>query len=230
MKRILFGVFAHPDDEGFGPSGTLIQEVDSGTELHLICVTRGEAGTNADNCPDLGKVRTREWHAAGKLIGASSMHCLKYADGLLCNDLYREIADKVEVCIEQTLEKTAEPFELHMMTFDRSGLSGHLDHIAVSMITTFVYLRLRHEHSEWRFGELRYFCVPYDKRYANDISYVYMPPGHEPEDIDETVDVSDVYDRKLDVMRAHRSQRHDMQWHLDNRAESLKTEHFCYFQ
>ena len=36
MKKIIFGIFAHPDDEAFGPSGTLLLETRSGTELHLI--------------------------------------------------------------------------------------------------------------------------------------------------------------------------------------------------
>ena len=44
MKRVIFGIFAHPDDEAFGPSGTLLMETKAGTELHLITLTLGEAG------------------------------------------------------------------------------------------------------------------------------------------------------------------------------------------
>ena len=46
MKRpSLVAIFAHPDDEAFGPAGTL--KIYSKThDIHLICATRGEAGEN----------------------------------------------------------------------------------------------------------------------------------------------------------------------------------------
>lgn len=230
MKRILFGIFAHPDDEGFGPSGTLIKEVDNGAELHLMCVTRGEAGMNPDHCEDLGMVRYKEWRNAGKLIGASSMHCLGFADGSLCNNIYHELAHRIEACIVQILEREHEPFEVEIMTFDTSGLSGHLDHVALSMIVTYTFLRLRQERTEWAFKRLRYFCLAHDKRFAHNTAYVYMPPGRAPTEIDEIVDVSDVMQRKLAVMHAHQSQRTDLAWHLEHRADELRREYFCYFK
>ena len=57
MQKILFGIFAHPDDEAFGPVAALLDEVEKGTELHLITLTGGENGTNPDNLDNLGEVR-----------------------------------------------------------------------------------------------------------------------------------------------------------------------------
>lgn len=230
MKKVLFSIFAHPDDEGFGPSGTLIKEARDGTDVHLLCITRGDAGRNVDSCEDLGAMRIGEWQAAGRLIGATSMQHFGYSDGGICNGLYHEIADKLEAHIESTLETYDEDFELHFMTFDCTGLSGHLDHIAVSMITTFSFLRLQQAHPEWRFGQLRYFCLPHDDNLAHNISYIYMPPGRPTTEIDENIDISDVYEQKLKVMCAHHSQRDDMNWILQVRGEGVKSEQFRYLK
>ena len=43
MKRLLV-VTAHPDDEAFGPAGTIAKYADMGVKIHLLCATRGEAG------------------------------------------------------------------------------------------------------------------------------------------------------------------------------------------
>ena len=43
MKKLL-AVFAHPDDEAFGPGGTLAKYAKEGVEIHLLCATRGERG------------------------------------------------------------------------------------------------------------------------------------------------------------------------------------------
>ena len=61
MKKVIFGIFAHPDDESFGPSGTLLKLRRSGYDLHLIVLTDGEAGVNPDGIENLGEVRLQEW-------------------------------------------------------------------------------------------------------------------------------------------------------------------------
>ena len=38
----VLGVFAHPDDEGFGCGGTLAMLVDRGARVTLVCVTNGD--------------------------------------------------------------------------------------------------------------------------------------------------------------------------------------------
>jgi len=230
MKKLLFGIFAHPDDEGFGPSGSLIMETDNGTDLHLICVTTGDAGQNVDDHHSLGQLRKREWQSAAELIGARTTTWLGHEDGSLSNQLYHDIANKVSNTIETTVASYDQPVSVQFMTFDTTGLSGHLDHIAVSMITSYVYIDLVNSKPHWQFDGLDYFCLPYDAKRAHDVSYVYTPPGRQQQEIDKSIDVSSVYQRKLEVMRAHHSQRDDMNWIIDRHGEKLKTEHFRFLK
>ena len=44
QKRLLVAL-AHPDDESFGPGGTLALYAQRGAEVTLICATRGEVGS-----------------------------------------------------------------------------------------------------------------------------------------------------------------------------------------
>lgn len=61
MRKILLGIFAHPDDEALGPVGTLLREVRDGAELHLITLTAGQAGATGvfTNSFNLGLLRVR---------------------------------------------------------------------------------------------------------------------------------------------------------------------------
>ncbi len=68
MTKHLFAVFAHPDDEAFGPSGTLLAETDAGTVLHLVLLTSGEHGINPGH-DNLASVQRR------KSISTTSMAC-----------------------------------------------------------------------------------------------------------------------------------------------------------
>lgn len=82
MKKVLIGIFAHPDDEAFGPSGTLLKLRDEGWDIHLILLTDGDAGVNVDNVTDLAATRLKEWEASAKLLGAASTHALHYPSTL----------------------------------------------------------------------------------------------------------------------------------------------------
>ncbi|HWN82276.1 MAG TPA: PIG-L deacetylase family protein, partial [Candidatus Udaeobacter sp.] len=80
----LAAVFAHPDDESFGPGGTLARYAALGVELTLVCGTRGEAGSLGHSKrygPDLlGRIRQAELEAAVEVIGFRALHMLGYAD------------------------------------------------------------------------------------------------------------------------------------------------------
>ncbi len=212
MKKIIFGIFAHPDDEAFGPSATLMKEIATGTEVHLICVTRGENGVNSGTHLDLGEVRMQEWREACRQIGVTENYMLDYQDGTLCNNNYHEIASTIETLIREVCTRN-EAIELCMMTFDSNGLTGHLDHIAISYITTFVFYLLQAKPpTRTVVKELAYFCMSKKQMpQPNHDYFVFMPAGHSDDYITRRVDVSALVDRKFDVLRTHRTQRKDAQ-------------------
>ena len=56
-KIVLLAVFAHPDDESFGPGGTLARYAAEGVQVYYLCATRGDVG-EVD-----GALLTRNGHA-----------------------------------------------------------------------------------------------------------------------------------------------------------------------
>lgn len=232
MKKVLFGIFAHPDDEAFGPSGTLYKESRSGTDVHLILVTDGASGNNNGH-EDLAAVRLKEWELSAKMLGVCSHMALHYPDGSLSNSLYLKIATEITDHIEKTIASYKEPIAVDFMTFSQDGLSGHLDHIAVSYIATYVFESLRQRApANASFGNLKYFCLPVTLAPQPSIEWIYMPVGKTNEELDEINDISDVYEKKLEIMKAYKSQEADMQMILSKHAThpDFKKEHFYYLK
>lgn len=211
MKKLIFGIFAHPDDEAFGPSATFMKEVDQGAELYLICATRGECGANIDQYVDLATVRQKEWERACDLIGAKGRTCLDFGDGALCNNLYHRLSASIEESIRDVCESEMAAFEICLVTYGMDGLTGHLDHIAVSSATTAAFYRLcKRPPLRAKVKELAYFCLSEEQLPAPNLEYfVFVPAGLPVETIDRRVDVRPYLQRKYAVMRAHHSQRQD---------------------
>jgi LmbE family N-acetylglucosaminyl deacetylase len=139
-KKRLLAVFAHPDDESFGPGGTLTQYALSGVEVHLICATRGEVG----NIPEalIGKensvaeLREAELRCAAYQLGLEKVHFLDYRDSGMSGSVdnehpsslvqapTKEVASKVTQLIREIRPQV-------VITFDPQGGYLHPDHIAM---------------------------------------------------------------------------------------------------
>lgn len=226
MKKVLFGIFAHPDDEGFGPSGTIIKETrEHNTDVHIITITPGDAGVNPDNYEDLGAARIAEWYDPGRLLGTASQHNLGYRDGYLANHLYHEVAEKITKIITTTIDSYTEPIEIDMMTFDLNGLSGHIDHIFASRVACYVFYTHKESDDE-RFKQIRFMCIP--KRYSptHNTHWLYMDAGRDENECTTVVDARDYRDDIIAVLRAYRSQRDDCEYHLRQRGDNLGIEYF----
>ncbi len=212
MKKVLFGVFAHPDDEAFGPSAYLHYQAQLGVDIHLVVATDGESGTNTDEVEDLGTVRLKEWEESRKRIGAKSGLALHYPDGGLCNNLYLEIAGKVSDFVNKTLATYQEDIEVDFVTFDHDGVTGHIDHIAMSFIATYVYLMLRKlAQPHVRVGQLKYYCLRKELIPEATTDWIYMPSGKSEGYYDEIFNFEKFEDQKINIMKAHHSQRKDME-------------------
>lgn len=223
MKKILFGIFAHPDDEAFGPVATLLKEVSEGTELHLIVLTGGENGTNPDNLPNLGEVRIEEWHAAGELIGASSMHHLGYIDGTLNNLDHVEITDKVTNLVKEVVADRSD-VEIEFMSLDLNGYTGHIDHIVASRSACLAFYRLRKEGFAMK--RIRLACLSSKEIPQINTDFVFMEPGRTPEEIDETIDGREFTDKIHEIMRLHHTQRADYQTVTAYKGDELGLNYF----
>lgn len=219
MKKVIFGIFAHPDDESFGPAGTLLKLKNEGCDIHLILLTDGEGGVNVDNVPDLAATRLAEWQAAAQLLGATSTHALHYPDGGLENVSQDELAQNVTNIIATVQASYSEAPEISFMTFEPYGLTGHHDHIAASILTT----RIAKEVSA---KEVWYFCLDSTQAPLSGTAY-YEPRAREDSYITDRIDVSPFLDTIFRIIDTHRSQRADGTNRKALGKERLSEECFC---
>jgi len=201
MKKVIFGIFAHPDDEAFGPAGTLLKLRDDGYDIHLILLTDGDAGVNVDKAPDLAAIRLAEWQAAATLLGASSTHALHYADGELQDVPREEITEAVKNIITNVQNGYREPVEVSFMTFEPLGLTGHHDHIVASELTA----RIAREFSA---REIWYFCLDNTQAPLEGTAY-YEPRAREESYITDRINVSAYLETIYRLIDTHYSQRAD---------------------
>ena len=78
--RVLVAV-AHPDDEAFGLGAVIDRMAASGSALHILCFTRGEASTLNQTGADLRREREHELRQASKELGAATCRLFDYPDG-----------------------------------------------------------------------------------------------------------------------------------------------------
>lgn len=212
MKPVL-AIFAHPDDEAFGPAGT-IAKLASERDVYLICVTDGGAGNNESGHEgDLGEIRKHELAESAKILGIKEVFFLDYADGSLSNNLYHEIAQKIQKIIAEIQPEI-------LITFEPRGMTGHLDHTAVSMISSFVFEKSPDISELWQ------YCLDEEQRNAFGDYYIYFPQGYKKEEISKIVDVSEVWDKKLEAINKHQSQKHDIEAFLKQNKDLPKVENF----
>ena len=224
MKKLLFGVFAHPDDETFGPCGTFLTETANGTELYLISLTLGEAGNNPDNAPDLSTVREKEWRAAGEAMGASALYTLGYQDGKLSNDSLQTINGQLVSLIGDIIRTHPEPVQAELLTFELNGISGHIDHIVAARAASYAFYTLKQQ--QLPMTRIRYYCKTLEQAPAIATAWLFSNPGYPPELISETIDARDYRDQIINIMQLHRSQREDFAWHIKNRSDQIGLDYY----
>jgi LmbE family N-acetylglucosaminyl deacetylase len=122
--RSWLAVVAHPDDESFGLGGVLAALVAAGRDVDLLVLSAGENFTAGDPA-ELARIRAREVASAAGLLGLRRHWLDTLPDGALASLPRGELAAR----IRQRIGK-ARPDAL--ITLDRTGVTGHPDHRAVS--------------------------------------------------------------------------------------------------
>lgn len=125
----VLAVVAHPDNESFGLGGIIARFVARGSTVDVLCLTQGEASTlGTDTVADgaaLALVRAEELRLAGDALGVRSVTLLDHPDGVLADVPQADLVDAVR-------SAAAEHGSTSYLVMDRTGISGHPDHVAAT--------------------------------------------------------------------------------------------------
>lgn len=203
-------VFAHPDDEAFGPGGSIAHFAARGTDVTIVCVTEGDAfGKNY-----LIEKRKKELNKSAVILGVKRVINLNFKDGELCNNNYHKVTDELKKIFDDIRPDT-------IMTFDKSGVSGHLDHVAVSLECSYLFERLKY------IKNILYFCNnKKEKKLVGKNYFVYFPEGYDRNDVNLIINVEKYFKLKKSAMMCHKSQIKDAIWLLTFFGKFLKEELF----
>ncbi len=149
-KRLLLA-FPHPDDESFGPGGTIAKYAREGVDVHYVCATRGEVGSvdaemlkPYEHLPEdqrLGALRGQELRRAADILQLTGLHYLGYRDsgmiGSPDNQDPRAFINADPDRVTGQLVKIIRTYRPQVVvTFDPFGGYGHPDHIFIHHRTT----------------------------------------------------------------------------------------------
>jgi len=143
-KGTLLAVLAHPDDESFGIGGTLALYAQRGVAVHLVCATRGEAGTVGveflHGYDSIADRRIAELQCAADKLGLAGVHLLDYRDSGMPGSadnhhLQALAAAPLEEVTGRIVEQIRRLAPQVVVTFDPIGGYKHPDHIAIHQAT-----------------------------------------------------------------------------------------------
>lgn len=142
-KTILV-VLAHPDDESFGMGGTLAYYSTQGVDVHLLCATKGEAGTvdpeYLEKVGSIAELRQAELACAAQALGLKSVSYLGFRDSGMAGSADNRHPDSL---VTASTEAVTARIVAHIrrlrpnivITFDHVGGYHHPDHIATHNAT-----------------------------------------------------------------------------------------------
>jgi LmbE family N-acetylglucosaminyl deacetylase len=213
----LMAVFAHPDDETFGPGGTLARYAREGNEIRLITFTRGEAGSLGPartlTPRELGRLRTLELECAARALHVSSLR--------ICDLPDKKLAGLPEETGVSVIRQEIRAFRPDLvLTFHIAGISGHPDHRTVAR---WCFQAVRDK------GGPRLLGFGVSEEQARRVSFRELVPIPEAE-LTHVIDVSPYLEHKLKAIHCHKSQSElwEKLRSLDGGyAEYAKQEHFA---
>jgi LmbE family N-acetylglucosaminyl deacetylase len=193
----LLCVFAHPDDETYGPGGTIARAALEGARVYLLLFTCGEAGTIGISKTlareELCRRRRLEAARACEALGIAGHRILGLPDRRLSET-------SAEEGTRHVLEEIRAVRPDVLLTFHRLGVSGHPDHLAVTSFTCEAFRRAGES------GPLKLYEWGIPRSKARLYRERRLVPV-EDEEITTVVSVPpEAMDRKLEAIRRHETQ------------------------
>jgi LmbE family N-acetylglucosaminyl deacetylase len=144
MRNTLLAVFAHPDDESFGPGGTLAKYAREGVEVWLVCGTDGAAGSIEAGLlagyAGPGQVRAAELCCAALELGLAGIDWFGYRDSGMAGAPDNQHPDcLVQAPLDQVTGQIVASIRRHrpqvVICDNEFGGYGHPDHIKLHQAT-----------------------------------------------------------------------------------------------
>ncbi len=183
MKLDILAIGVHPDDVELGCSGTILNEIANGKKVGIIDLTQGELGTR-------GSVETRytEAAAAAAILGVSVRENLRMRDGFFANDETHQLQ------LIQAIRKYQPEIILGNALEDR-----HPDHgRAGKLIADAAFLA-----GLVKIGTVDENGRPQERWRPKYVLHYIQDKLHEP---DLLIDISDVFERKMESVMAYGTQ------------------------
>ncbi len=185
MKLDILVLAAHPDDAELGCGGTILKHVSLGHKVGIVDFTRGELGTR-------GTPHTREQEAAAamQILGISARENLNLSDGFFQNDKTHQLA------VIQAIRKYQPEIVLANAIYDRHSDHGRASELAhdacfLSGLAKIETLQDGKPQTAWRPKVLYHYIQ----------SQMLQP--------DLIVDISGFWDKKMEAVRAFKTQFYD---------------------
>jgi LmbE family N-acetylglucosaminyl deacetylase len=207
-------VAAHPDDPDFGVAGTAARLASEGHAVHYLMLTSGDAGTEDPNVPplELMRVREAEQEAAGRILGLSGVHFLRYPDGELEPSLQlRKAIVRVMRRLRVDVVLCQDPRSL---VDEDSTYLNHPDHRAAGQVALDAAFPAAGNPAAFR-------DLLSEGLQAHKVKevWLYFTGGQH---VNHWVDITDTIEQKIEALTAHTSQLGE--WATDGglRREMLK--------
>ena len=234
--KTLLAFLAHPDDESFGPGGTLAKYAQEGVDVHIIIATDGAAGSIEEghdaNRDNLATVRAGELERAVKILGGT-LHHLNYRDSGMNGDPANQHPDAWintddKAVVPQLVGLIREIKPTVILTHNEQGDYFHPDHIRCNAVMLKALPLAKDETYGSELGDPyapeRVYITAFARTWVRVITFLSRLRGQDPtkfgrnEDIDLTklgyprdaittrVNMLSVWDIKRDASAEHASQ------------------------
>jgi LmbE family N-acetylglucosaminyl deacetylase len=135
-------IIAHPDDESYLFSGTLLLNHKAGGQNYIICATSGEKGKShlkKEISPkQLASIRKKELIAVSKYLKVKKLFFLNIPDSMVM--AHKDLLSK-------KISKIISDYKPdYLLGFGLDGVSGHLDHITTGLVTKTLAKKMKIPH------------------------------------------------------------------------------------
>ena len=177
MKLDILVFGAHPDDVELGCGGTLVKEIQNGKKVGVIDLTRGELGTR-------GSADTRDYETkkATEIMGITIRENMNFRDGFFKDDEGHKLS------LVRKIRQYQPDIVITNAISDRHPDHGRASQITIDACFLSGLEKIDTSQEVWRPKSIYHY-----------IQFNNLKP-------DFVVDISQYFDRKIDVIKKYKSQ------------------------